>query len=359
MPGFKMANNPLADPNKMGQQNNVVQSLPPGQDGPLTGIAESAALPLAEAAIGAAKPALAAANTAGGLATGAGLSAGLGSAGAALAAAAGPFALMALPFLLNYGTNKVPGYADGSSKVKPFGDDPLDAVNEFYAPSGSSFVESQPSGSMLPKFFNYIPNAFQVSNYLTSRFKKPIPQEGIEPLQGKVNRVQRGVIGESQLPIPQQPVMTTPPSLMSMPTVTTDNMIDVGNYEQQLADYRAAGFNYGTPSVKKNTNMSYANGVDSVPSMLTPGEAVIPAPAAQNPDNKPMINAMINEGRAANDMAEMAGPLSGPAQRAQMEALQTMAMKKKAFEAQELRKQQAFNQKLALDKQKALMSMQT
>jgi hypothetical protein len=34
-------------------------------------------------------------------------------------------------------------------------------------------------------------------------------------------------------------------------------------------------------------------------------------------------------------------------------------MKKKAFEAEEMRKQQAFEQKLALDKQKALMSMQT
>ena len=44
---------------------------------------------------------------------------------------------------------------------------------------------------------------------------------------------------------------------------------------------------------------------DTVPAMLTPGEAVIPAPAAQNPMNKPMIQSMINEGRIKNDMQEV------------------------------------------------------
>ena len=36
---------------------------------------------------------------------------------------------------------------------------------------------------------------------------------------------------------------------------------------------------------------------DTVPAMLTPGEAVIPAPAAQDPKNKPIIKQMVEEGR--------------------------------------------------------------
>jgi hypothetical protein len=39
---------------------------------------------------------------------------------------------------------------------------------------------------------------------------------------------------------------------------------------------------------------------DTVPAMLTPGEAVIPAPAAQNPANKPIIAALVQEGRTKN-----------------------------------------------------------
>ena len=125
-------------------------------------------------------------------------------------------------------------------------------------------------------------------------------------------------------------------------------------------------YNYGTAGVTPTTNMAYAAGVDSVPSMLTPGEAVIPAPAAQNPANKPAINAMINEGRAANDMADsmpevdmtiMAGPLSGKAKREQMKLLQDMSFKKKAFEAEEQRKQIAFNQKMSQDKIKYMLAM--
>jgi len=41
-------------------------------------------------------------------------------------------------------------------------------------------------------------------------------------------------------------------------------------------------------------------GTDTVPAMLTPGEAVIPAPAAQNPKNKKTIKKMVQEGRKAN-----------------------------------------------------------
>ena len=118
------------------------------------------------------------------------------------------------------------------------------------------------------------------------------------------------------------------------------------------------GYNQGT-------NMAYAGGTDSVPAMLTPGEAVIPAAAAQNPNNKPVINSMINEGRKANDMVEggqidmtvMSGPLSGKAQREQMQVLQDMSLKKKAFEAEEARKQKAFEQKYAHNDMKAMLSM--
>ena len=46
---------------------------------------------------------------------------------------------------------------------------------------------------------------------------------------------------------------------------------------------------------------------DTVPAMLTPGEAVIPASVAMDPDYKPAIKEMVNEGRRRNDAAESAG----------------------------------------------------
>lgn len=48
----------------------------------------------------------------------------------------------------------------------------------------------------------------------------------------------------------------------------------------------------------------YNIGEDTVPAMLTPGEAVIPAEAAQNPKNQPVIEDMIAEGRMMQDMGE-------------------------------------------------------
>jgi len=45
---------------------------------------------------------------------------------------------------------------------------------------------------------------------------------------------------------------------------------------------------------------------DTIPTLLTPGEAVIPEPAAQNPANKPIIHALIQEGRHKNAMEGMA-----------------------------------------------------
>lgn len=52
--------------------------------------------------------------------------------------------------------------------------------------------------------------------------------------------------------------------------------------------------------VFKQGQHKLANGTDTVPAMLTPGEAVIPAPAAQNPKNKKAIKKMVAEGRQAN-----------------------------------------------------------
>lgn len=49
----------------------------------------------------------------------------------------------------------------------------------------------------------------------------------------------------------------------------------------------------------------YAEGTDTVPAMLTPGEAVIPEPAAQNPANKPIIKALVEEGRAKNNDSDI------------------------------------------------------
>jgi len=53
----------------------------------------------------------------------------------------------------------------------------------------------------------------------------------------------------------------------------------------------------------------YARGTDTVPAMLTPGEAVIPMEAAQHPSFKPMINQMITAGRAMQDNNVM--PIAG------------------------------------------------
>jgi hypothetical protein len=48
----------------------------------------------------------------------------------------------------------------------------------------------------------------------------------------------------------------------------------------------------------------YAQGTDTVPAMLTPGEAVIPEPAAQNPKNKAIIKKLVEEGREKNALRD-------------------------------------------------------
>ena len=110
----------------------------------------------------------------------------------------------------------------------------------------------------------------------------------------------------------------------------------------------------------------YANGMDSVPAMLTPGEAVIPAGAAQDPMNKPMINGMIEQGRAMNqgmpaeapaEAMIVAGPLSGKTKREEMKLLQDMSLKKKSWTMDEKRKQEAHEQKMKMDKMKGALAM--
>ena len=43
---------------------------------------------------------------------------------------------------------------------------------------------------------------------------------------------------------------------------------------------------------------------DRIPALLAPGEAVIPAKAAQDPKNKPVVEALVNEGRQKNAQAK-------------------------------------------------------
>ena len=106
----------------------------------------------------------------------------------------------------------------------------------------------------------------------------------------------------------------------------------------------------------------YQQGVDSVPAMLTPGEAVIPAPAAQDPANQPMIQGMVEQGRAMNDGMDAPspmqnGPLSGKTKREELKLMQDMSLKKKSWMADEKRKQEAHEQKMELDRQRASQAM--
>ncbi len=60
----------------------------------------------------------------------------------------------------------------------------------------------------------------------------------------------------------------------------------------------------GTGVLGQGQKKLYAEGTDTVPAMLTPGEAVIPEPAAQDPKNKPIIKALVEEGREANRLRD-------------------------------------------------------
>jgi len=125
------------------------------------------------------------------------------------------------------------------------------------------------------------------------------------------------------------------------------------------------GYMNGTSSITPTTAMHLAGGKDTVPALLVPGEAVIGSAAAQNPANTADINRMLNETKSANlfaegkdpnnfeklpegnQMASMSGPLSDKTQREQMLSLQKMSLINKAAEAEEARKQEIHELKLA------------
>lgn len=66
------------------------------------------------------------------------------------------------------------------------------------------------------------------------------------------------------------------------------------------------GLSDGTTAVGP---LSRRNPSDVIPARLTPGEAVIPAPAAQLPENKPVIAGMVNQGRQLNALSQMLSPV--------------------------------------------------
>lgn len=68
------------------------------------------------------------------------------------------------------------------------------------------------------------------------------------------------------------------------------------NFPEKSTYYQVPAYNQGIAGVPPIHYLS--RGTDTVPAMLTPGEAVIPMEAAQHPAFKPIINQMINTGRA-------------------------------------------------------------
>ena len=98
-------------------------------------------------------------------------------------------------------------------------------------------------------------------------------------------------------------------------------------------------------------DMGYQEGTDSVPAMLTPGEAVIPAPAAQDPANKDAIAGMVEQGRMMNDgmpaaspmqgdSMMIAGPLSGKTMREEAKLAHDLSLKERSWMMAEKRKQE-------------------
>ena len=127
-------------------------------------------------------------------------------------------------------------------------------------------------------------------------------------------------------------------------------------------------FKRGTTNVGPLGMKGYQQGTDSVPAMLTPGEAVIPAEAAQHPQNKQAIQGMVQQGRSMQDggmspmpggveMMAVGGPLSGKGKREEMKVLQDMSLKKKSWMADEKRKQESHEQKMSMDKMKGALAM--
>ena len=142
-----------------------------------------------------------------------------------------------------------------------------------------------------------------------------------------------------------------------------------GTMSAKISKLHGEGYDAPGQAYAIAKSMGYANGTDSVPAMLTPGEAVIPAPAAQDPANQQMIQGMVEQGRAMNDgmlaasplqqgeMMAVAGPLSGKGQREEMKLLQDMSLKKKSWMMAEQRKQEEHEQKMKMSKMKGALAM--
>ena len=260
---------------------------------------------------------------------------GMGAAGAAAApmlAALGPFALMALPLLLKDGTSKVP--------EQNYGADPFPQGFN----GGTTSVAEEP---FVP---GKVPRGFLTQMLSGGGGDSANTLESFSPMMALAGG--KGLESFS-------------------PMMALAGGEGLKSFSPMMMAADALGFNNGTAGVNSTTNMQYAGGTDSVPAMLTPGEAIIPAAAAQNPANKPMIDSMVSEGREANSMAQggplqqppgatpdmAAGPLSGKTKREQMKLLQDLSLKKKTWEADEQRKQEAFDQKMSQDKLKAMLSM--
>jgi len=69
--------------------------------------------------------------------------------------------------------------------------------------------------------------------------------------------------------------------------------------QMRLKEEKAKGV---PPKMGKPTNPE-AGPNDKIPALLAPGEAVIPAKAAQKPENKPLIKAMVREGRSDRNLS--------------------------------------------------------
>jgi hypothetical protein len=260
----------------------------------LGAVGTAGGLGAAGAGAGLAAAAPAAAATTGAAAAGAG-AAGM-AAMAPMLAAAGPFALMALPFLLKDGTPGVP--------EMDYGPDPLQGYM-----NGTNKV---------PGYKNGIPGVPGLAGMAMDKFGIKSPMSVVGKALGFSN-------GTNSVP----------------------------------------GYMNGTSSITPTTAMHLAGGKDTVPALLVPGEAVIGSAAAQNPANKADINRMLNETKSANlfaegkdpnnfeklpegnQMASMSGPLSDKTQREQMLSLQKMSLINKAAEAEEARKQEIHELKLA------------
>ena len=320
---------------------------------------------------------------------------GLGGKAAAGALAATPLAPIAplLGLFANDGTAAVP--------QMDFGPDPLMLEDGGYI-SFADMFDGGGAGKSGPKFEG-LPIVSEALN-----------QFGVKPYGYEARKNASSAPQTSPRPMARPeasttPIHTTPYEMEAQPyttnwgdpTAPTRPQSDMASRYQKYATTAGAsgqrvlpygewvstqvsGFNYGTPKVPGYRGgsmgvdpMMYANGVDSVPAMLTPGEAVIPAPAAQDPMNQPAIEGMVDQGRAMNDGMRapspmgpqglaasepseamiIAGPLSGKTQREEMKLKQDMSLKEKAFTAEEKRKNEKHNLAMKQTKMKGALAM--